>query len=119
MRRHSILAATALVTVLATPALAQNAPLPWAAGDVAAGKALSDKDCVACHARRFEGDADRIYLRPDRRVTTPAQLAAQVTYCNTELGTNYFPDEEAHLAAYLNDRYYHFGRSASGAPKAK
>ena len=83
-----------------------QAPPPLT-GDAALGKALADKDCVSCHARRF-GNADAIYLRADRRMQTPAQLLAQVRYCNVELGTNYFPEDEEHVAAYLNARYYHF-----------
>jgi cytochrome c553 len=103
--RWTLLAAA----TLAGPAWAADAhPAPFAQGDAAQGKAISDKDCVACHARQFNGDADRIYLRPERRVKTPAQLAAQIAYCNTQLSTQYFPEEEAHLAAYLNGRYYHF-----------
>jgi cytochrome c553 len=97
----------ALVT-FAAAALAQPQPKPFAAGDVAAGKTLSDKDCNACHARKYDGDASRIYTRPDRKVRTPAQLLTQVQYCNTELGTSYFPEEEEHLAAYLNLQYYKF-----------
>ena len=45
---------------------------------------------------------------PDRKVRSAAQLMAQIRYCNTELGAGYFPDEEEHIAAYLNNRYYHF-----------
>ena len=87
---------------LATP------PAPFARGDPGLGKPLNDKDCVACHARRFDGNADRIYGRSDRRVRTPSQLLAQVSYCNAELGTAYFPEEEEHIAAYLNKQYYRF-----------
>jgi hypothetical protein len=93
---------------LAMPAAADGPPLPFAKGDAKQGAQLASKDCVACHARRFDGDADRIYLRSDRKVRTPAQLATQVSYCNTELGTGYFPDEEEHVAAFLNQQYYHF-----------
>ena len=39
---------------------------------------------------------------------TPAQLLAQVQLCNVELKAGYFPDEEEHVAAYLNARYYGF-----------
>jgi len=77
-------------------------------GDARRGEAMVERHCNACHARHFDGDASRIYLRADRKVTTPAQLAAQITYCNTELGTGYFQDDEQHIAAYLNERYYHF-----------
>jgi hypothetical protein len=41
-------------------------------------------------------------------VRTPAQLLAQVSYCNAELSTGYFPEEEEHIAAYLNKQYYRF-----------
>ncbi len=85
-----------------------NPPAPFARGDPGLGKPLNDKDCVACHARRFDGGADRIYNRSDRRVRSPAQLLAQVSYCNAELGTAYFPEEEEHIAAYLNKQYYRF-----------
>jgi len=73
-----------------------------------AGKALHDKDCVACHARQFSGDASKMYTRPDHRVRTPAQLHAQIAYCNTQLGTQYFPEDEDKIFAYLNREYYRF-----------
>jgi hypothetical protein len=95
-----------MTAVGAAPAAQQ--PAPFAAGDPEQGKPLVQRDCVACHARQMAGDAERIYLRADRRVRTPEQLLAQVAFCNTELGTNYFPDEEAHVAAHLNARYYGF-----------
>ena len=93
---------------LAMPAAADGPAPLFANGDAKQGAQLAGKDCVACHARRFDGDADRIYLRADRKVRTPAQLATQISYCNTELGTGYFPDEEEHVAAFLNQKYYHF-----------
>ena len=83
-------------------------PAPFAHGDASLGRPMVERDCVACHTRQFDGDADRIYLRPDRRVHTPQQLLAQVSFCNAQLKTQYFPDEEEHVAAYLIDRYYHF-----------
>lgn len=98
---------SAWVATLAGIALAAP-PEPFADGDPGAGKPLVEKDCVACHITRAGGDGTTMYLRSDRRVNTPQQLLAQVRYCNTELGTNYFPDEEAHVAAYLNAQYYRF-----------
>jgi len=98
-----------LLLILALPsAVAVAAEPPFAHGDAAAGKTLAERDCVACHARLFEGDAERIYTRPDHKVRSSAQLAAQIAYCNTQLGTQYFPEEEAHVGAYLNQRYYRF-----------
>jgi len=87
-------------------AIAQDKP-PDASGDPRLGLALVRKSCQSCHIRQF-GDADRVYLRRDRKVNTPAQLAAQVARCNTETGAGLFPEEEAHVAAYLNERYYKF-----------
>ena len=66
------------------------------------------KDCVACHVRRVGGDGTRMYTRIDRKVTTAGKLKAQVAVCNAELSTGYFPEEEEHIAAYLNLRYYKF-----------
>jgi len=89
-------------------ATAQTPPAPFAAGKAGSGKALVDRDCVGCHAQRFAGDPDRMYRRPDRRVNTPAQLLAQVQTCNVNLGKGYFPEEEEHIAAYLNLEFYKF-----------
>ncbi len=97
-----------LFGALALPAAAQTQPKAFAAGDPKAGKVLNEKDCIACHSRRFDGKADEMYLRADRKVHTPEQLIAQISYCNSQLGTNYFPEEEEHVAAYLNLQYYKF-----------
>lgn len=96
------------LTLLATGLRAQPQPPPFAAGNPTAGKALADSDCVGCHAQRFAGKADQMYLRADHKVRTPAQLLSQVRTCNVQLGKNYFPEEEEHIAAYLNLQYYKF-----------
>lgn len=97
-----------MAALAATSALAQKQPPPFAAGDATAGKALVDRDCVGCHAAKFAGDPDRMYTRPDHRVKTPAKLLAQVQACNTNLAKGYFPEEEEHIAAYLNLQFYKF-----------
>jgi cytochrome c2 len=101
--------ANPLATVLAifTATATAQAPAPFAGGDPKQGAAITAKDCNACHVRRF-GDVPSAYTRIDRRVNTPAQLKAQIAYCNSQLGTGYFPDEEEHIAAYLNLEYYKF-----------
>jgi hypothetical protein len=101
-------AASILVAAVPVQAAVAMAPAPFANGNPELGKPLNDKACVGCHARRFGGDADQIYVRSERRVRTPTQLLAQVSYCNAQLGTGYFPDEEEHIAAYLNKQYYRF-----------
>jgi cytochrome c553 len=89
-------------------AIAQKQPAPFAAGDANTGKALVERDCVSCHAAKFPGDPDRMYTRPEHRVKTPAKLLAQVQACNTNLAKGYFPEEEEHIAAYLNLEFYKF-----------
>jgi hypothetical protein len=49
-------------------------------------------------------------MREDRRVRTAEQLRSQVAVCNTQLGAGYFPEDEEHIAAWLNQRYYRFTR---------
>ena len=97
-----------MTAVAATTAAAQQQPAPFAAGDATAGKAIVDRDCVSCHAAKFADDPDRMYTRPDHRVKTPAKLLAQVQACNTNLAKGYFPEEEEHIAAYLNIQFYKF-----------
>ena len=103
-----IFAAVILVAAIPVQAAVAMAPAPFANGNPQLGKPLNDKACVGCHAQRFGGDANQIYFRSERRVRTPAQLLTQVGYCNAQLGTGYFPDEEEHIAAYLNKQYYRF-----------
>ncbi len=107
MTRHVAVFAL-MAAVAATAAVAQQQPAPFAAGDAKAGKAIVDRDCVSCHAAKFADDPDRMYTRPDHRVKTPAKLLAQVQACNTNLAKGYFPEEEEHIAAYLNIQFYKF-----------
>jgi cytochrome c553 len=108
MPRFPCLLAIALLVVRFDVAIAQTQPTPFASGDPKAGKALVDRDCVGCHAQKFAGDPDQMYRRADHRVKTPGQLLAQVQACNTNLRKNYFPEEEEHIAAYLNLEFYKF-----------
>ena len=109
MTSRSAAALIALALAASTgPALAQTQPAPFSAGNTQSGRAIVDRDCVGCHAQLFSGDADQIYRRAERRVKTPAQLLAQVQTCNVNLGKGYFPEEEEHIAAYLNLEFYKF-----------
>jgi len=84
--------------------------IPYGGADASAGRALSQKDCVGCHARKFDGDATRIYTRPERKVRNPEQLLSQVQLCNSELNLQYFPEDEANVAAYLDREHYRFSK---------
>ena len=97
--------ATLFGLVLAGTALA--APFPK--GDPAAGAKLFDEaKCNACHAQRFGGDGSSAYTRPDRKVKSADALIKQVRACVTQLNVQWFPDEEEHVAAFLNQKYYKF-----------
>lgn len=80
----------------------------FAAGDPKIGKGLHDKKCTACHAERFGGDGSKIYTRPDRIVKSKEALRQRVAMCNTMIGAGFFPEEEEHVAAWLNQQFYKF-----------
>ncbi len=90
-----------LTLLMAAPALA-------AKPDAKAGEALHQKKCTACHINKYGGDGSKIYTRAERRVKNASSLAQQITTCNNALGNELFPEEEAHLAAYLNGQFYKF-----------
>lgn len=92
------------LALVAAPVLAA----PFAGANAAAGKAMHEKKCAACHAGRFGGDGSVIYTRADRRVKNAGTLAQQITVCNSMLGNELFPEDEANLGAYLNQTYYKF-----------
>jgi mono/diheme cytochrome c family protein len=106
--RWLLVALSAVFAILTTWSLARAQDAKAPAGDASEGAAMHARDCVACHVRRVGGDGSAMYTRAERRVTSLAKLKAQVAACNTELGTNYFPDDEEHVTAYLNLRYYGF-----------
>lgn len=100
MNRCSLLCAPLLLAVFASAALA--------AGDAGEGRRLvQEKGCEACHQRKVPGEG-AIYLRKDRKVTSLAKLHAQVASCNAQLKLGLFPEEEEHIASYLNATYYKF-----------
>lgn len=80
----------------------------FAKADVAAGKALHDKNCISCHASSFGGDGSAMYTRDFAKVTDAKKLIMQVRNCNTNIGLKWFDDEELNVAAYLNQMYYKF-----------
>jgi hypothetical protein len=108
--RWLVLFAALVYAVLSTLTLARAQTAGPRTGDASAGATLHDKDCVGCHVRRVGGDGTSMYTRAERKVTSPAKLDAQIAACNSQLGAGYFPEEEAHIAAYLELRYYKFAR---------
>ena len=99
-----ILIALFAATMLSTAVLAA----PVVKGDPKSGKGLHDKACISCHASMFGGDGSDIYTRVDHKTQNAQQLAARVAACNANTGAGWFPEDEAHVAAYLNQQYYKF-----------
>ena len=96
-----------LIAAIALAGPATAAPFPK--GDpVAGGKLFNEAKCNACHAQRFGGDGSSVYTRPDHKVKTADGLIKQVRACVTQLNVQWFPDEEEHVAAFLNQKYYKF-----------
>ena len=77
--------------------LAATSSLP--AANLDNGKSLVDANCTKCHD-------ERVYTRPDRRVTTLEGLSKQVRRCEQSLGLKWFDDDIDDVAAYLNQAYY-------------
>jgi hypothetical protein len=95
----------ALVAAIPVHAAVAMAALPASSID---GKSFKDKDCIDCRGQPNGGDSARIYFRGEHRAHASDPLLAQVGYCSPEIGASYFPEEEEHIAAYLNKQYYRF-----------
>jgi len=104
MKTLAITLAFSTATLLSAPTMAG----PFDTGDMEEGKATHEEKCMGCHATKFGGDGAKIYTRADRRVKTPSGLSQMITTCNAMLGNNLVPEDELHLAAYLNNQYYKF-----------
>lgn len=96
------------IMALMSVATTNVAATPFAGADLVSGKALIEKQCVRCHASSYGGDGSEIYTRPFHKVENSSQLIAQVRTCTTNLGIQWFEEEELNAAAYLNAHYYHF-----------
>lgn len=82
---------------------------PVLAADVARGQQLHDKSCkTECHASKGNGDANALYQRKER-MNSLEKMRAQVAFCNQQaLKSEWFPEDEADVVAYLNSAFYHF-----------
>jgi hypothetical protein len=99
-----VAAGLALAAAVPVHAAVVMAALPASGTD---GKAFKDKDCIDCRGQP-SADAARIYFRGERHAHAADAMLAQVSYCSPEIGASYFPEEEEHIAAYLNKQHYRF-----------
>lgn len=84
----------------------------FSAGDAQAGEKLFEEyKCSSCHIDKVGGDGSAIFTRPDRMATRPEELVRLMTQCSGRIGKTLTVQEQQHLGAYLNRRYYRFGES--------
>lgn len=96
-----------LIPALLVPALALAEPFPKA--DPAAGKrAYDEAKCGACHEKLMGGDGNRMFTRPERKISSPQALVKMVRFCIDRTGASVFPEDAEHIAAYLNRDFYKF-----------
>ena len=85
------------------------AEAPWGtAVDLKQAPELHREKCVACHVRLYGGDGSKMYTRDGRLLMTKLDVLQRTATCNSQIQAGWFPDEEAEVAAYLNQQYYHF-----------
>ncbi|MBK7767809.1 MAG: cytochrome c [Sulfuritalea sp.] len=79
-----------------------------AAGDPKLGKPLHDKQCVACHVKLLGGDGSGMYTRKPRLINDAVALGQRVAACAAQTNAGWFPEDEAHVTAWLNQNWYKF-----------
>lgn len=95
------------LALLALPALVFADPV--LKGDPQIGeKLVAQKNCEGCHVRMFGGDGSGVYTRSPRKVNSAEALLQRVAACNAQVNAGLFPDEEKHVAAWLNQKHYKF-----------
>jgi len=95
----------ATCTAFASPVFAN----PFPDANIEEGEATHETQCISCHAGQFGGDGGSdIYTRDDRRITTASGLTQQLTACTTMLNLDLFPEDEYHIAGFLNKHFYKF-----------
>lgn len=100
----SLLFPVLLVAPLAAPSAANHAD----GADPGEGGKLHRENCIGCHRSLTRGDADSLYTRKDRRVTSLSGLRAQVDRCQFALELQWFDEEIDHVTEYLNRKFYRF-----------
>lgn len=75
---------------------------------LAQGKALHDAACLQCHASLGGGDANQLYLRDDRKVTSLTGLKKRVAYCAKAADVDWDKQQKQAVVEYLRQRFYKF-----------
>lgn len=76
---------------------------------MAEGKKLHDNNCLQCHsALMAPNEANEIYTRADRKITSLDGLAKRVSSCALAADANWTSEQRQQVVRYLADTYYHF-----------
>ncbi len=70
--------------------------------DEESGAALHKANCARCHGEGYYPK------KPTSSMTSYDVLQTRVKMCNSQLGTELFPEELQKIGDYLNDTYYKF-----------
>ncbi len=76
--------------------------------DMKNGEKLHNENCISCHQSMFDGNADFIYTRENRRVADMDQLHNQVQRCSLNLRLDWFDSEMNNVSGYLDQQFYQF-----------
>jgi cytochrome c len=95
-------------TVAALLAVASGGAFAADAPDVAQGKKLYEQHCTGCHIRMLGGDGTTIHTRKNSIIHSLSALQQRVAFCSTQINAHLFPEEEADIAAWLNEKFYKF-----------
>lgn len=98
----------ALFLATSLTSVAVLAATPWGEADPKVGAEHHAKACVACHVRLYGGDGSKMYTREARLLSSQLDILQRVATCNSQVKAGWFPEEEAEVAAYLNQQHYHF-----------
>lgn len=80
------------------------------AADAVRGRQLFETHCIACHSTE-------LYKRPPPKVGNWVQLEQEVHHWQAQTGQRWAQSEVDDVAAYLNERFYHFPQPAPASFK--
>ena len=89
------------------------------------GKQLHELKCASCHATDGSMPYPKLIKRDieqrkvKRKIANYGSLNTQVQACATNLNIDWFPEDVANVAAYLNAEYYKFETETSPASLTK
>ncbi|MBI5451489.1 MAG: hypothetical protein HY940_09045 [Gammaproteobacteria bacterium] len=74
---------------------------PAQAADIKNGQRLQQQSCQRCHD-------DAIYTRRDSIIFSYKALRNRVSFCDSNSGTHWTPQQQDDVVEYLNSRFYKF-----------